>query len=352
MAVWLVRAGKQGQHEQWCLETSTVGSGWREIPDLTGATTREDVQRIAERFFSGSALPNYTGQLWRLRHGIAVGDLVVVPLKTTSQLAIGRVTGPYRYDASQEEVHRHTIPVEWLVTDLPRTAVGQDLLYSLGSAMTVCAINRNDAEWRIGRLVETGRDPGARVQTKSQTAAAAPAAAASGFDGDETVEEAEDLDLEQVAKDRVMALVAERFAGYEMQNLVAAILKALGYVVDVPPKGPDGGVDVVAWSGPLGLDSTRVIVQVKSGDSRVEGPTVQQLQGAITTHGADHGLLVAWGGLTSAAAQAVHSQRFAIRVWGASDLIAMIYRTYEQLPGEIQAQLPLKSVWIPVESGE
>jgi restriction system protein len=346
MSVWLVRAGKQGQHEQWCLETGTVGAGWRETPDLTGAGSREQLTELVRGIFKKSALPNYVGQLWRMRSEIKPGDLVVIPLKTTSQLAIGRVTSGYRYDASADDVHRHSIAVDWIVTDIPRTAVQQDLLYSLGSAMTVCAINRNDAEWRIAQLAETGRDPGARAGGAVRPLPDGLAEAAA------VVEEAENLDLERHARDRITAMVAERFAGYEMQELIAAILRALGYVAEVPAKGPDGGVDVVAGSGPLGLDSPRVIVQVKSGSSRVDVQTIQQLQGAITTHGADHGLLVAWGGLTGPALQAVRSQRFAIRVWDAETVISMLGRTYDLLPGEIQAQIPLKSVWVPVDSGE
>ena len=346
MAVWMVRAGKQGQHEQWCLERGTVGAGWREIPDLTGAQSRDDVARLVSGIFAPSALPNYVGQLWRLRHEIQPGDLVVVPLKTTSQLAIGRVTGGYRYDPLAEDVHRHSIPVDWLQTDIPRTAIQQDLLYSLGSAMTVCAINRNDGEWRIQKLADMGTDPGSRA---ASPATSAPSVAVEDADA---LAGAENIDLERHARDRITAMVGERFSGYAMQELIAAILRALGYVAEVPPKGPDGGIDVVAGSGPLGLDSPRVIVQVKSGTARVEAPVVQQLQGAITTHGADHGLLVAWGGLTGPALQAVHAQRFAIRVWDADTVIAMLGRTYEQLPGEIQALLPLKSVWVPVDSGE
>lgn len=346
MAVWMVRAGKQGQHEQWCLDNGTVGAGWREIPDLTTIASRDELTELVRGIFAPSALPNYVGQLWRLRHEIQPGDLVVVPLKTTSQVAIGRVTGSYYFDAPADDVHRHNIPVDWLQTDIPRTAIQQDLLYSLGSAMTVCAIHRNDGEWRIEQLAGTGTDPGSRTGSPATSVATNNVADA------DALAEAESLDLERHARDRITAMVGERFTGYAMQELIAAILRALGYVAEVPPKGPDGGIDVVAGSGPLGLDSPRVIVQVKSGTGRVEAPVVQQLQGAITTHGADHGLLVAWGGLTGPALQAVHAQRYAIRVWDADTVIAMLGRTYEQLPGEIQAQLPLKSVWIPVDSGE
>ena len=46
---------------------------------------------------------------------------------------------------------------------MPRTAVKQDLLHSLGAQMTICAITRHDGAWRLQQLLETGRDPGARA---------------------------------------------------------------------------------------------------------------------------------------------------------------------------------------------
>ena len=75
-------------------------------------------------------------------------DLVVLPRKLTSQIAIGRVKGPYRYqkvggDCATPE------PVEWVRPDVPRTAFEQDLLHSFGAFMTVCNISRNDAERRV-----------------------------------------------------------------------------------------------------------------------------------------------------------------------------------------------------------
>jgi restriction system protein len=36
---------------------------------------------------------------------------------------------------------------------------------------------------------------------------------------------------------------------------------------------------------------------------------------------------------------------FRIGLWDQSDLVQAIYRTYERLPPDIQAELPLKRVW-------
>jgi len=39
---------------------------------------------------------------------------------------------------------------------------------------------------------------------------------------------------------------------------------------------------------------------------------------------------------------------FGIRIWDAGDLVQAIYRVYNKLPEEIQADLPLKPVWMLV----
>jgi hypothetical protein len=91
----------------------------------------------------------HVGQLWAFRGRVEDGDLVVLPLKTQSAIAIGKATGPYEYRTDLGDSIRHARPVEWLVTDLPRTTFDQDLLYSLGAFMTVCQISRHNAAERI-----------------------------------------------------------------------------------------------------------------------------------------------------------------------------------------------------------
>jgi restriction system protein len=104
---------------------------------------------------------NYVQQLWAFRHGIAVGDLVVLPCKTTRQVAIGRVTGEYQYLPDLPRTARHLRMVEWHATDLPRDAIGRDLRNSLGVGMTVCEVTRNRGAERLAALAESGADPGA-----------------------------------------------------------------------------------------------------------------------------------------------------------------------------------------------
>ena len=39
---------------------------------------------------------------------------------------------------------------------------------------------------------------------------------------------------------------------------------------------------------------------------------------------------------------------FTVRLWDSRDLVEAIYRNYELLPAEIQAELPLKRAWMLV----
>lgn len=341
---WLIRAGKRGERDDFALTNGLAGGGFKEVGDLTTATTRAEIRQLVRTAYpdaSDGKINNFTAQLFALRTRIQIGDLVVLPLKTTKQLAIGRVTGEYRYGNDIEPKLHHLLPVTWDVTDLPRTAVFQDLLYSLGASMTICMLRRNDAVYRLAHLAVAGIDPGSRADVGG---------------GDPTdadmIQEGDAVDLEQAALDRIQSVIGERFAGPAFEGLVQGILEAEGYVCQGVEPGPDGGIDIFAGRGPLGLDAPRLIVQVKSSTSRVEAAVVRQLNGVLSAHGADQALLVAWGGVTKTARRELTNQFFRVRVWTAVELLDALMRNYERLDDDLRTALPLKQVWTLVDDGE
>ncbi|OLT28359.1 hypothetical protein BJF79_11045 [Actinomadura sp. CNU-125] len=344
---WVVRAGRYGERDQWALEHGWSGGGWHELPDLTGCTTRGDVAKVVTETLgpaSDGRLNNFIGQLWALRGRIQVGDLLIMPLKTTKQIAFGRVTGGYTYRADEPEPSkRHVLKVDWQRTDLPRTAVKQDLLFSLGSSLTVFAPSKNNAVARLERLAAAGVDPG-------NAALIGPSAGTAEAGEDTDVDQPElATDIEQAALDQITARIAEEFSGHELATLVAAVLSAEGFYCDQSPPGPDGGIDITAGRGPLGLDSPRLLVQVKSG-GQIGAPVVTQLHGVMTTHGAEQGLLVTWDGLTRPARESLRNQALRVRVWQAADVVNEVLRTYDRLPEDIRARLPLRRVWMLSEA--
>lgn len=349
---WLTRSGRYGERDDWALGHGVTPGGFGTIPDLAQCASLDDVRKVvarAEPGQSANAVGNFSAQLWALADRMSIDDYVVLPLKTRdSQVAVGRITGDYEFrEDDPDPEKRHVRSVEWLRSDVPRSAIKQDLLYSLGAFSTYCQVSRNEAAARIAVVAATGTDPGSKVAASPPVVK--PKSKAPATD-DVPDTEQEPIDLEEYARDRIAALIQEGFAGHRMAVLVEALLRAQGYTCWRAPEGADGGIDLLAGSGPLGLDALQLVVQVKSEQSQVGDPVSSQLIGTTTKHGATaQGLLVAWGGLTAPAQRSARDNYFRLRVWTSGDVIAQVTRHYDALPEEIRADLPLKQIWIAVE---
>jgi restriction system protein len=134
--------------------------------------------------------------------------------------------------------------------------------------------------------------------------------------------------------------------------LVGEILRAEGFVTNVSPAGPDGGVDILAGQGSMGFDGAMLAVQVKSGDQQVDAPTLRELQGVMSNFGATRGLMVSWGGFKKSARAEARRLFFQIRLWDSDVLIDKVTEVYERLPEETKAELPLRRIWtlVPEET--
>lgn len=84
---------------------------------------------------------------------------------------------------------------------------------------------------------------------------------------------------------------------YDLQALVASLLRAMGYYVSwVSPPGKDGGIDILAWGDPLGTRPPRIKVQVKR---RTEAVSVEGLRAFMALLSDDEvGIFVSTGGFT------------------------------------------------------
>jgi len=320
MSLWIVRAGRRGEQEQEVLEHDIVAIGWRKLPDLTTIKTRARLRSLYEKTFPderAGSVASRVGQIWAFFHQIKIGDLVVLPQKLQSAIAIGRITGEYQYRTDLSANTRHTRPVEWIRTDLPRSEFDQDLLYSLGAGGTVRQSRAERAEERVQAVLEGKRTPDIE----------------------------DELDIEQVARDQVLTFINRQFKGHHLSRLVEAVLQAEGYSTKISEPGPDGGVDILAGAGPMGFGNPRLSVQVKSSSSPVDVNVFRNLQGTLQTFRANQGLLVSWGGFKKSVLKEARTSFFSIRLWDAGDLLEAILKNYERIPADLQAELPLKRIW-------
>ena len=337
MTLWLVRGGKGGEFEQRFLDDSAIYVTWQSMDiDLSAL---EDRQKLTAFFqeddpeISPAAARNFTGQIWPFAHDMSPGDWVVLPSKRSSRvLHFAEITGDYQFDISAPTYFKHKRNVKWFAMDVPKDRFDQDLKYSFGAFMTICRIQRNDAEKRVRAMA--ANDWRSRPVT------------AETLTGEE-VHEIDDApaDYERLATDDIASLIGRRFRGYELERLIEAILQAKGYFTFRGPEGPDKGVDILAASGPLGLESPRICVQVKSSDTQVDRPTLDQLIGTMQNVGAEYGLLVSLGDFKVTVERERAMQFFKVRLWGADDIIRELLENYDSLSPEIKAEIPLKQIW-------
>lgn len=333
--LWMIRLGKFGEQEAHALETGELMTGWN-MPDISDADTRAAILPALEAAYPDvkpGTLRNWSVQLNQLKNTAQAGDLALTPLKTTGRIAVGRIKGGYVHGPEGEPTRR----VEWIVTDLPRDALKQDLLYSLGASQTVCEISRNNAHDRILAAAQTGTDPG-----DGQAAVRR----ASPVDSDDEEDASSDMeDLAQLARDQIERRISSQFSGHAFTQLIAAILVAQGYRTEVSPPGPDKGIDIVAGQGALGLNGPKLVVQVKSGGIVADQPTLQGLIGCIHDVHADHGLLVSWSGFTPPVRKRVNELYFRVRLWDRKEIVEALLAAYDDLPPDIRAELPLRRIW-------
>ena len=270
------------------------------------------------------------------------GDLVVLPLKKQRAIQIGEIVGEYEFNLSGPSPFFHFRKVKWIGESIPRTNFGQDLLNSFGAFMTICRIRKNNSESRINAM----RANEWRPETVNSIVTSAPNSS------DENNDLESSANLSEVASDQIAQLIMARFKGHGLTRLVEGILQAQGYTTYRSPEGADGGVDILAGSGPLGFGMPRLCVEVKSEATPIDRPTVDKLLGAVTNFGAKEGLFVSWSGYKGNVQKEYAKSFFKVRLWTQTELLQALFENYERLDDSLKAELPLKRIWIVASQDE
>ena len=337
MDIWLIRAGRNAEREDFALKNGVAVIGWGELGNLGAIKTRDELKvllRDAYPKITKGQLNNFAGQVWAFRKTIVIGSYVVLPLKTRGTIAIGKIAGDYKYHPDNPQDARHTRAVKWIIEDVPRASFSKRLLFSFGAFMTVCRISRDNAEAQITKVLKG-------EVTKPVT---------------EDVEEIDDTeaptDLEEQARLAIRQHIEENFAGHRFADIVTAVLTAQGFECLKSEPGPDEGVDILAGHGKLGLENPRLCVQVKSSTKPAEVAVLKNLVATMKDFGAEKGLLVSWGGFKKTLVDDAKRRFFEVRLWTAEQLIEEVQRHYSNFPDTLKAELRLKRVWTLVPEGQ
>jgi len=133
---------------------------------------------------------------------------------------------------------------------------------------------------------------------------------------------------------------------YEFQDLVGALLEAMGYFIStIAERGPDGGIDIIAYTDPLGTSHPRIIVQVKHRpNDAVSSDEIQKLSGTLKRN-SDVGIFVTSGRFSKPSLKEAVNSREHIELIDFDRFIELWQEYYNKMSDEKKNMLPLQPIY-------
>jgi len=133
---------------------------------------------------------------------------------------------------------------------------------------------------------------------------------------------------------------------YEFQDLVAALLRAMGYYTPfIAPKGKDGGIDIIAYQDPLGMIGPQLKVQVKHHpNSMISVDVVRSLCGIISKE-RECGLIVTSGKFTHDAELQARNLTKTLRLIDVDEFIDLWIKYYDKMTQDDKSLLPIIPIY-------
>lgn len=149
--------------------------------------------------------------------------------------------------------------------------------------------------------------------------------------------------LEEQANDGIRKYIKAKNP-YEFQDMVAALLRAMGYYTPfIAPKGRDGGVDVIAYIDALGAKTPRIKVQVKHRpDDCIPAKDIRSLLGILRD--GDIALFVTSGTYSQQARTEALTSKTYIKLIDGEEFIQMWQDNYSKMTDDDKNMLPLKHI--------
>lgn len=327
MATWMIRAGRGGVYAADWLERGYVGIGWDFGGVDISVMSRDQIRTAYESLHPGesrSKVAAAVGQVSRFAHEITEGCTVVMYDPQTRLYHIGKISGPCESVSSVDGMTYRRI-VSW-TDEAPRDALSSSSRNSLGSISTIFSV----ASEVMADLLHAASQPCA-VEASSDESG--------DSDDDEARIATYDDGIERI-KDRVLALGWE-----DMERLVAGLLRAMGYCARVTPKGPDGGRDVIASPDALGLESPRIIAEVKHRKGAMGAREVRSFIGGLRS--SDRGLYVSTGGFTREARYEADRSNVPVKLLDLDEFVRQYVDCYDKADEDTRAILSLVRIWWP-----
>ena len=325
--VWMVRAGEGGQYLEDFISGGIVALGLEALDAISPSEDRETIaQRIREAYpsWSKGKTSIWAGQLYRFVSQIKEGDKVLTYDTSRRIYHLGEITSGPGHDPTKFADMPEYREVRW-ESEIPRDQLSTTTKNSLGAISTLFQLPDHAAQ----EVLKASQ--GESQVEESETVA-------------EEVEESALANIRSQAqefiKDRISKLDPDN-----MERLIAALLRSMGYKTRITPIGPDRGVDIMASPDGLGFEQPRIIVEVKHRGEAMGSQAIRSFLGG--RHQEDKGLYVSTGGFTKDARYEADRAYIPLTLMDLDGLVTTLLEHYENLDEEGKTLIPLTKVYWP-----
>lgn len=329
----MVRAGKNAVLIDDFKEKNLVAIGW-DLGNLKGKSKEEIKNIVFEKFPYNNKNQNaiIASQVYKFASDVKIGDYVLSYNPSTRNYLLGEITSDYIYSDVlsknfEDDDYSDVRTVKW-IDEIPRDKLKVQTKNTLGAISTLFYINENAQKDILnihnGESIEEEEDDESENEDVSIL-----------------MDEIEDKSKEFI-KDMVNSLDA-----YEMQDLVAALLRAMGYKTIVSPPGPDRGKDIIASPDGLGLEDPVIVVEVKHRNNPMSSQHIRSFKGALKK--TNKGIYVSTGGFSTDAKYEAERSEIPIILMDLDSLVKFIMQYYDNFDGDGRSLLPLKKIYWPIK---
>lgn len=324
--MWMVRAGEGARFIEMFEKKKIIAIGFSRIQDISTISSSDKIKELVKEKYPELKTSQHAiqaGQLIRFRLEFKEKDKIITYNPTERKYLVGEIIGEYEFDSKVPEYH-HVRKVKWL-GKVPRDNLSTSTKNTLGAISTIFNVGESGTE-EIINLLEGKEEAPEDVEIQEAEL--------------DTIKEDMKGRAFEFIKDRILALDWE-----EMQELVAGVLRGMGYRTMVSPRGPDRGRDIQASPDGLGLEEPRILVEVKHWTDPVGTKEIRSFSGGLRE--GSKGLYVSTGGYTKEARYEAERSTIPITLIDLDMLADLIVRNYDNFDQEAKKLIPLVKIYWP-----
>ncbi len=335
----MVRAGRGGENADDFIEKSLVAFGGNRLGALSSKITKEELLKLYSEKYpeeKEGSRASWASQLLRLIVEMKVGDEVVFYDREHRRYVLGKVTSEYEWLPDAPAGKANARRVEWM-SEVLRDSLTLATKNTLGSILTIFKVAADAEKDLHTHVLPLGASPPAVPKATSSKEAEREQESLFQIT-EETFEKANEF-----IEDAINSL-----SWQQMQELLAGLLRAMGYRPTVSAPGPDRGVDVFASPDGLGLQDPRIFVEVKHQTKEIGAKDVRAFLGGRSK--GDKCLFVSTGGFTKDAHYEADRADVALTLVTLPKLRQLVVDFYDKLDAEARAMVPLRRIYWPVKA--